>query len=98
MLDSVCRVRSVFPVVLLYQCKVLQACSVCELRSVPCSPLTSGSAAGARHVYASEWNPAAAQALKHNLHRNGVAERCTVLEGDCTILAPQVSSWELQDP
>ncbi len=46
--------------------------------------------AGARHVYACEWNPAAVHALKHNLNRNGVAERCTVLEGDCTFLAPQV--------
>ena len=46
--------------------------------------------AGARHVYACEWNPAAVQALKHNLARNGVAARCTVLEGDCTAVAPQV--------
>lgn len=50
-----------------------------------------GGPAGVRHVYACEWNPAAAEALKQNLHRNGVAERCTVLEGDCTSLAPQVS-------
>ena len=46
--------------------------------------------AGAQHVFACEWNPAAAQALKHNLQRNGVAERCIVLEGNCTSLAPQV--------
>ena len=42
-------------------------------------------------MYACEWSPAAAHALKHNLKRNGVAERCTVLEGDCASLAPQVS-------
>ena len=42
-------------------------------------------------MYACEWNPVAAQALMHNLHRNGLAERCTVLEGDCTTQAPQVS-------
>lgn len=46
--------------------------------------------AGARHVYACEWNPAAVQALKHNVARNGVAAHCTVLEGDCTAVAPQV--------
>ena len=46
-------------------------------------------------MYACEWNPAASQALKHNVHRNGVAERCTVLEGDSTCLAPQVSRRQI---
>ena len=46
--------------------------------------------AGACHVYACEWSPAAVHALKHNLARNGMEARCTVLEGDCTAVAPQV--------
>ena len=36
-----------------------------------------------------EWNPEAAKALRFNLSDNGVAERATVLEGDCRILAQQ---------
>ena len=36
----------------------------------------------AAHVVACEWNPNAIRALKWSLEKNGVAERCTVLEGD----------------
>ncbi|KAL3678169.1 hypothetical protein R1sor_021125 [Riccia sorocarpa] len=45
--------------------------------------------AGARHVYACEWNPHAVQALRHNLRVNGVEELCTVLEGDNKATAPE---------
>lgn len=38
--------------------------------------------AGAAHVYACEWNPAAVEALKRNLLLNKVQEKCTLLEGD----------------
>ena len=38
--------------------------------------------AGAAHVHACEWNPDALAALRHNLHVNGVADRCTVHAGD----------------
>lgn len=38
--------------------------------------------AGARHLFACEWNPVACAALRRNLELNGVAGRCTVLEGD----------------
>ena len=44
--------------------------------------------AGAKYVYACEWNPEAAGALRENLKQNDVQDRCTVLEGDCTINAP----------
>ena len=37
---------------------------------------------GAQHVHACEWNPHAVEALKYNLQQNGVADRCTVHEGD----------------
>ena len=37
---------------------------------------------GAQHVHACEWNPDAVEALKYNLQQNGVADRCTVYEGD----------------
>jgi len=38
--------------------------------------------AGAAHVYACEWNPAAVKALETNLAVNRVSHRCTVLFGD----------------
>ena len=38
--------------------------------------------AGARHLFACEWNPVACAALRRNLELNGVAGSCTVLEGD----------------
>ena len=41
-----------------------------------------GMGRGAAHVVACEWNPNAIRALKWSLEKNGVAERCTVLEGD----------------
>ena len=47
--------------------------------------------AGARHVHACEWNPAALEALQRNLDLNGVADRCTILPGDCRVHAPKVS-------
>ena len=37
---------------------------------------------GASHVVACEWNPDAIRALKWSLEKNGLTERCTVLEGD----------------
>ena len=36
----------------------------------------------AKHVTATEWNPNALRDLRKGLERNGVNERCTVLEGD----------------
>ena len=47
-------------------------------------------AAGAAQVIACEWNPNAVEALRKNLQLNGVADRCQVLEGDCTLTAPKV--------
>ncbi|XP_049440959.1 tRNA wybutosine-synthesizing protein 2 homolog [Epinephelus fuscoguttatus] len=38
--------------------------------------------AGASHVHACEWNPAAVEALQKNLMANGVSHRCTVHQGD----------------
>ena len=56
--------------------------------------------ARAAHVHACEWNPNAVQALRENLRLNGVADRCTVYEGDnrqvngflhsfCLVLCPR---------
>ena len=46
--------------------------------------------ARADKVYACEWNPNAAAALRRNLVLNGVAEgRCEVLEGDNRRVAPR---------
>jgi tRNA G37 N-methylase Trm5 len=42
-----------------------------------------------QHVYACEWNPHAADALRRSLEVNGVSERCTVFEGDNAELAPR---------
>ncbi len=47
--------------------------------------------AGAARVIACEWNPNAIEALHRNLKLNGAADRCQVLEGDCTLLAPKVT-------
>ena len=41
-----------------------------------------GKGRGATHVVACEWNPSAIKALKWSLEKNGLSERCTVLEGD----------------
>ncbi len=40
---------------------------------------------------ACEWNPAAADALRHNLDLNRCASRCEILQGDCRQMAPQAS-------
>lgn len=45
--------------------------------------------ANARRVYACEWNPAALDALRYNICLNKVEDRCTVLEGDNRLTAPQ---------
>ena len=44
--------------------------------------------AKAAHVIACEWNPASVAALRFNLDHLGVAERCTVLEGDNREVCP----------
>ncbi|KAL7569302.1 hypothetical protein ACA910_016848 [Epithemia clementina (nom. ined.)] len=43
----------------------------------------------ANHVYVCEWNSHALQALRYNLQQNGVADRATVLNGDCRVLVMQ---------
>ena len=45
--------------------------------------------AGAARAIACEWNAPAAAALRHNLARNGVAQRCEVREGDNREVAPK---------
>jgi tRNA wybutosine-synthesizing protein 3 len=45
--------------------------------------------AGAKHVYACDWNPEALKAIRYNLVSNNVADRCTVFEGDNRKLAPK---------
>ena len=45
--------------------------------------------ANADHVYACEWNPEAVKALKLNLAKNQVQDKCTVLEGDNRKMAPK---------
>lgn len=54
--------------------------------SSPCSTPT----AGARKVYACEWNSNALEALNRNLELNQVAGRCEVLPGDCCKVSPKV--------
>ena len=44
--------------------------------------------ARAAHVHACEWDADALAALRHNLHANGVAARCTVHAGDNARSAP----------
>lgn len=41
-----------------------------------------GQGRGAAHVVACEWNSEAVSALRWSLERNGVSNRCTILEGD----------------
>jgi tRNA G37 N-methylase Trm5 len=48
--------------------------------------------AGARKVYACEWNPHAITALRHNLLINGVEKQCIVIEGDNRLTAPQATA------
>ncbi|XP_063397959.1 tRNA wybutosine-synthesizing protein 2 homolog [Mytilus trossulus] len=43
----------------------------------------------ARHLHACEWNPDAVEALKKNLHLNGVEDRCTVHHGDNRKICPK---------
>lgn len=45
--------------------------------------------AGAERVYACEWNPHAVEGLRSGLELNGVSHRCTVVEGDNRVVAPQ---------
>ncbi|XP_055336581.1 tRNA wybutosine-synthesizing protein 2 homolog [Paramacrobiotus metropolitanus] len=44
--------------------------------------------AGAKWVYACEWNPASVEALKRNLRLNGVEKRCEILFGDNRKMCP----------
>jgi len=44
--------------------------------------------ARADHLYACEWNPASVIALKYNLEKHGLSEKCTVLEGDNRLVCP----------
>lgn len=44
----------------------------------------------AQHVHACEWNPNSVLALRENLRRAGVSERCTVYEGDNRISAERL--------
>jgi tRNA G37 N-methylase Trm5 len=46
--------------------------------------------AGAAHVHACEWNAHSVEALRRNLALNGVADRCTVYEGDNQIAAAKL--------
>ena len=41
-----------------------------------------GQGRGGAHVVACEWNPVAVKALRWSLSKNGLTERCTVIEGD----------------
>ena len=41
-----------------------------------------GQGRGAAHVVACEWNPVSVKALGWSLSKNGLSERCTVIEGD----------------
>ncbi|CAN6457580.1 unnamed protein product [Victoria cruziana] len=45
--------------------------------------------AGAKLVYACEWNPHALEALQKNVAANSVLDRCIILDGDNRIMAPQ---------
>ena len=42
----------------------------------------AGLGCGAEHVVACEWNPEAIAALRWSLEKNGVYNRCTIVEGD----------------
>ncbi len=41
-----------------------------------------GKGRSAKHVVACEWNPSAIDCLRWSLSRNGVADKCTIIEGD----------------
>lgn len=45
--------------------------------------------AKANHVFACEWNPHAVEALRRNLARNNIQDKCTVLEGDNRKVCPK---------
>jgi len=45
--------------------------------------------AKAEHVFACEWNPSSVVALKYNLEKLGVTDKCTVLEGDNRLVCPK---------
>lgn len=47
---------------------------------------------GAAFVHACEWNPDSVNALRFNLERNGVADRCKVYEGDNQLSAPTIGA------
>ncbi|DBA00712.1 TPA: hypothetical protein N0F65_001183 [Lagenidium giganteum] len=47
---------------------------------------------GAAHVHACEWNPDSVDALRYNLVRNHVDDRCTVHVGDNQVNAPKLGS------
>ena len=44
--------------------------------------------AKADYMYACEWNPNSVIALKHNLEKHGLTDKCTVLEGDNRLVCP----------
>ncbi|MED5487167.1 MAG: hypothetical protein VYB40_05685 [Candidatus Thermoplasmatota archaeon] len=41
-----------------------------------------GKGRSAKHVVACEWNPTAIECLRWSLNQNGVADKCTIIEGD----------------
>jgi len=45
--------------------------------------------ARADYLYACEWNPASVIALKYNLEKHGLSDKCTVLEGDNRLVCPE---------
>ncbi|TMW68651.1 hypothetical protein Poli38472_006119 [Pythium oligandrum] len=47
---------------------------------------------GAAFVHACEWNPDSVDALKFNLERNHVADRCRIYEGDNQLNAPGIGA------
>ena len=46
----------------------------------------------AQHVHACEWNPNSVLAIRENLRRTGVSDRCTVYEGDNKISSVHLDS------
>ena len=46
--------------------------------------------AGAKMVYACEWNPSAIEALEKNLEANNVSDRCIILEGDNRLVCCEI--------
>ncbi|CAH0477080.1 unnamed protein product [Peronospora belbahrii] len=47
---------------------------------------------GAAFVHACEWNPDSVEALRFNLERNHVADRCKIYYGDNRLSAPRIGS------